>query len=66
VSHTIEATTFAITLATSKTFLFKHLLNKDGEEQVEVLKGEKLGQVMDKFIAMSSPNIRNLIASFKH
>jgi hypothetical protein len=42
------------------------LLNKDGEGQVEVLKGDKLHQVMDKFIVLSSPNVWNLAASFKH
>jgi hypothetical protein len=31
VPHTLEVTTLAITLATSKTFLFTHLLNEDGE-----------------------------------
>jgi hypothetical protein len=66
VPHTLEVTTLAITLATSKIFLFTHLLNEDGEGQVEVLKHEKLGQVINKFIAMSSPNIQNLFTSFKH
>jgi hypothetical protein len=53
-------------LAISKTFFFEHLLNEDGEGLVEVLKGDKLHQVMDKFIVLSSPNICNLVASFKH
>jgi len=42
VSHTPRAIASTIALATSKTFLFKHLLNKDGKGQEEVLKGEKL------------------------
>ncbi len=50
----------------SKTFLSEHLLNEDGEGPMEVLKGNELCQVMDKFITLSSPNIWNLIASFKH
>ncbi len=33
---------------------------------MEVLKGDKLRQMMDKFITLSSPNICNLVASFKH
>jgi hypothetical protein len=66
VSHTPGATTLAIALVANKTFLSEHLLNKDGKGPVEVLKGHKLHQVMDKFIALSSPNIQNLIASFKH
>jgi hypothetical protein len=42
------------------------LLNEDREELVEILKGKKLHQVMDKFITLFSPNVRNLDASFKH
>jgi hypothetical protein len=42
------------------------MLNEDGEGPVEVLKGEKLCQMMDKFITLFSSNIRNLVASFKH
>jgi hypothetical protein len=30
-----------ISLATSKTFLFKHLLNEDGDMPIEPLKGDK-------------------------
>jgi hypothetical protein len=33
---------------------------------MEILQGEKLDKVMDKFQPLCSPNIRNLIASFKH
>jgi hypothetical protein len=55
-----------IPLATSKTFLSKHLLNEDGEGLMEVLKGDKLHLMMDKFIALSSPNVYNLVASFEH
>jgi hypothetical protein len=47
-------------------FFFEHLLNKDGEGLVEVFKGEKLRQMIDKFITLFSPNIQNLVASFKH
>jgi len=57
VSYIPGATTLAIVLVASKTFLSEHLLNKDGEGQVEVLKGDKLHQVMDKFIVLSSPNV---------
>jgi len=64
--YTLGFTALAIALATSKTFLFEHLLNKDGQGLVEVHKGDKLCQVMDKFIALSSPNVWNLIASFMH
>jgi hypothetical protein len=64
--HTLGVTMLAIALATSKTFLFEHLLNKDGQGLVEVHKGDKLCQVMDKFIALSSLNVWNVIASFMH
>lgn len=33
---------------------------------MEVHKGDKLRQVMDKFITLSSSNVWNLIASFTH
>jgi hypothetical protein len=56
-SCTLGATASAIVLATSKTFLSEHLLNVDGQGLVEVLKGDKLHQVMDKFLALSSPNV---------
>jgi hypothetical protein len=66
VSCTLGATTLAIVLVANKTFLSEHLLNKDGKGPVEVLKGNKLHQVMDKFIILSSPNVQNFVASFKH
>jgi hypothetical protein len=44
----------------------KHLFNEDGEGLVEVLKGTKLHQVVDKFTTLCSPNVRNLVALFKH
>jgi len=60
------ATQLAIALVVSRSFFFEHLLNKDGEGLVEVLKGKKLQQMMDKFITLFSPNVQNLVASFKH
>jgi hypothetical protein len=33
---------------------------------MELLKGHKLHQIMDKFEALCSRSVRNLIASFKH
>jgi hypothetical protein len=65
VFHTPRATMSTIVLAVSKTFIFE-LLNEDGEGIVEVIIGDKLRQVMDKFIVLFSPNIHNLVASFKH
>ncbi len=53
VSRTPWATLSTITLVRSNFFLFEHLLNKDGEGPVEILNGDKLCQVMDKFIGLS-------------
>jgi hypothetical protein len=60
------ATQLVIALVVSKSFFFEHLLNKDGKGLVEVLKGKKLHQMMDKFITLFSPNVQNSVASFKH
>jgi len=53
-------------LNASKTFLAHHLFNENGEGPMEILQGEKLAKVMDKFQPLCSPNIQNLIISFKH
>jgi len=66
VSYTPFVTNFVIDLIKSKTFLFVHLLIEDGDGLVELLQGEKLIEVMDKFIEFYFPNIRNLISSLKH
>jgi len=66
VLHMPNVTSFVISLATSKTFLSHHLFNEDGEVPMELLKGEKLNQAMLMFVPLCSPNIRNLISSFKH
>jgi hypothetical protein len=64
--HTPWGTLSTIVLVASKCFLSEHLLNENGKGPMEVLKDDKLHQVMDKFIALSSPNIWNLIVYFKH
>jgi hypothetical protein len=66
VFRTWVANFFAIILDATKMFLAKHLFKKDDDALVECLKGEKNYHVMDKFIPLFSPNIRNLITSFKH
>jgi hypothetical protein len=53
-------------LNASKTFLAHHLFNENGEGLVEILQGEKLDKVMDKFQTLYSSNIQILIASFRH
>ncbi len=66
VSCTLDAKCFAITLNGSKSFLAHHLFNENGKGPMEILPGEKLDKVMEKFQPLCSFNIQNLIASFKH
>jgi uncharacterized protein (DUF1810 family) len=49
VSHTLDDKIFAISLIASKAFLAHHLFNENGEGFVEILQGEKLDKVMEKF-----------------
>jgi hypothetical protein len=49
VSLTLYVEIFAISLNASKAFLAHHLFNENGEGLVEILHGEKLDKVMDKF-----------------
>jgi hypothetical protein len=42
VDQTPNTNAFAITLASNKTFLFKHLLNDDSEGPMELMKGKKI------------------------
>ncbi len=57
---TLGAIMSAISLVVGKTFISKNLLNEDGQGLVEILKGDKLCQVMEKFLALFSPNVWNL------
>jgi len=57
---------FAISLSASKTFLARHLLDDYSDGKVEFFKGEQMEQIQNNFYELSSPNICNLIASFKH
>ncbi len=63
---TPTATTLTIVLFTNKTFLFHHLFNEDGQGPMEFFKGEKLDQMLLKFVPLCSLNICNFIASLKH
>ncbi len=54
---TSEVIVLTLALIASKTFLSEHLLNEDGEGLVEILKGDNLRQMMDKFITLLSSNI---------
>jgi hypothetical protein len=66
VLRTPYATSSTIFLAMSKTFLFHHLFDEDGEVLVELLKGEIFNQAMSMFLPLCSPNICNLISLIKH
>ncbi len=66
VFRTFDAKIFAIALNVNKAFLAHHLFNENGKGPMEILQGEKLDKVMDKFQPLCSPNIWNLITSFKH
>jgi hypothetical protein len=55
VYHTLIATTSANILFMSKTFFSHHLLNKDGKGPMELLKGEKIDQMLLKFAPFCVP-----------
>jgi hypothetical protein len=57
---------FVISLSVSKTLLAGHLLDDYSDGKVELLKGEQLKQIQDKFYKLNFPNIHNLIPFFKH
>jgi len=58
------ATNSTIALAASKQFLDNHLIDND-EGPKEMLQEKSLEDVMDRFQRLSSPNIRNIITSFR-
>jgi hypothetical protein len=66
VCHTPIATISTIVLFANKTFFSCHLFNKDGEGHMELLQGEKLDQMLLKFVPLCSLGIHNLIVSLKH
>jgi hypothetical protein len=49
VSHTPKGKISTIILNASKAFLAHHLFNEDGEGLMEILQGEKLDKVINKF-----------------
>jgi len=63
VAKTPTTKTFAIALAASKEFLDTFLVH-EGDGPKEMLQGKALDAVMDKFQVLSSPNVRNIVASF--
>ncbi len=62
----LDAKTSSISLNANKTFSANHLLNGSSNGIVELFKGEQLEHIQDKLCELSSPNVCNLVASFKH
>jgi len=64
--HMPNAHIFVISLSVGKTFLATHLFDENGNDPVELLKGEYLKQIQDKFYKLNSPNVCNLVPFFNH
>jgi hypothetical protein len=62
---TLDAKIFVISFNVSKTFLAKYLFDDSNNGIVELLKGEQLKHIENKFYELSSPNVCNLVAFFK-
>jgi hypothetical protein len=58
--------TFMMSLKASKYLLSKHLFHDNNGNNMELLKGEQLEHIQNKFIELNSPNVCNLVASFKY
>ncbi len=65
IDHMLNANIFFISFNVSKTFLMSYLLDESSDGIVELFKGEQLEHIYDKFYELSSPNICNLVISFK-
>jgi hypothetical protein len=65
VDRMLNAKTFIIAFSVSKTFLANYLFPDSNDGVVEFLEGEHLEHIQDKFCELNSPNIHNLVASFK-
>jgi hypothetical protein len=61
-----DAKILAISLSANKTFLATHLFNDNGNGPMELVKGEQLKHIQDKFFELTLPNVHNLVAFFKH
>jgi hypothetical protein len=66
VIHTLDAKISTISLSANKSFFYKHFFNDSNDGTIELLHGEGLEHIQDKFIELNSSNIHNLVASFKH
>ncbi len=66
VDCTPNAKIFVISLSANKTFLARHLLDDCNNGTMELFNGEQVEHIYDKFCELNSPNICNLVTSFKH
>jgi hypothetical protein len=57
VSRTPNVKNSTIGFFMSNSFLSQHLFNEDGDNPIELLKGEHLNKVMDNFMPLCFPNI---------
>jgi hypothetical protein len=64
VSKTPTAKNSAITLVASKEFLSGYLFHS-GTGSKEMLWSKALDDILDKFEILNSPNVRNMISSFR-
>jgi hypothetical protein len=61
-----NAKTSTFSLNTRKSFLAKHLINDNDNDNFKLFKGDQHEQIQDKFLVLSSSSVRNLVTSFKH
>jgi len=65
VDHMFDPKISSISFSVSKTFLVSYLLDDSNDVTLELLKGEQLEHIHDKFYELNSPNVRNFITFFK-
>ncbi len=65
-THTLDAKTSIISLSGNKSFFDNHLFNDSNNGTIELLHGEGLKHVQDKFTKLNFSNICNLVTFFKH
>jgi hypothetical protein len=65
VDRTLDAKISLISLNASKTFFASYLFNDSSHGTMELLKGEQLEHIQDRFYELNSPSVHNLVVSFK-
>jgi hypothetical protein len=64
--HMPNVKTLIMSFIFSSTFLVRHLFDDCSVGTTKLLKGEQLRRIHDGFYELSSPNVHNLVVSFKH